>query len=318
MNGRLDAFCRSLLSGRDRRRRMDPAQTAEEFVKFFQVSTCPRVDDIVALLRDLGITSVIATELPDCYRGIHASLDGERYQIEYEFSEWGGAQEHTLLHETYEIINERLQRICPGIVLPRGRRLCQDANRFAAAVLMQPDLFSLFAENSGLDVTALRCQYPRSYSSLTLRLTEIFSDQPLLAALYQREEDGEPAEWQQPAGPHLFRASLVTRTARFQVRAAPGSRLSRELPFRGRAPSPGSAVSTVITTGEALIADIPGEGPPGKGDGITVAARPVVWQGKLARIALVAVPASHRSLLTPWTPFGVNMPVGTVASSESS
>ena len=43
-----------------------------------------------------------------------------------------------MLHETYEIIRERLRYLHVEIGLPEGRGLCWQADRFAAAALMEP------------------------------------------------------------------------------------------------------------------------------------------------------------------------------------
>ena len=75
-----------------------------------------------------------------------------------------------MLHETYEIICETLCEQVTGS--PLERRVCRQADRFAAAVLMQPEEFSLVAEASGLDVLALQRAYRCSYASVTLRLAE--------------------------------------------------------------------------------------------------------------------------------------------------
>ena len=77
-----------------------------------------------------------------------------------------------LLHEAYEILLEKFQDLCPSYVAPKEPALCRLADRFAAAVLMQPRVFSLFARASGLDVIALQKSYRRSYASGAMRLVE--------------------------------------------------------------------------------------------------------------------------------------------------
>ena len=51
-----------------------------------------------------------------------------------------GARVHTVLHETYEIIHETLCDL--HAASPPPITVCREANRFAAAVLLQPDAFS--------------------------------------------------------------------------------------------------------------------------------------------------------------------------------
>ena len=107
-----------------------------------------------------------------------------------------GAKEHTVLHETYEIICETLSEQESGS--PLTWSVCRQADRFAAAVLMQPEAFSLLAESSGLDVLALQRAYRCSYASVTLRLAETVREFPLMAVLYERNEDGDPEGWTEP------------------------------------------------------------------------------------------------------------------------
>lgn len=299
MTALLDSFCRDLAKDRPGYFGVDPSWAAHRFVEVLGLSVCPRLDEIKTLLQRLGITSVMASELPNSCRGLHASVDGGQYQIEYEFSEWDGAQEHTLLHETYEIISERLQDIFPSMRIAEGNRLCRDADRFAAASLMQPEMFSLFAQTSGFDVVALQRTYRRSYASLTLRLAEVLRDQPLVAALYERCEEGDPANWNGDASLYLFRAAVVARTPGFRVRVAPGSGLSRELPYRRDCPSPGSAVDLALSTREPVLVDVSGGEVLGREHLVSVAARPVLWHGKVAKVAFVAVPLSQKLLLYP-------------------
>ena len=117
-----------------------------------------------------------------------------------------------MLHEAYEIIHETLCEIHTGT--RPDRNVCRQADRFAAAVPMQREGFLLLAEASGLDVPALQREYRGAYVSVTPRLAEVLRT-PLMAVLYEREKDGDPAEW--PAVPDLaqLRATVVKRTAGF-------------------------------------------------------------------------------------------------------
>ena len=90
--------------------------------------------------------------------------------------------------------------------------MCREADRFAAAALMQPEAFSLLAERSGLDVLVLQRTYRCSYASVTLRLAEVMGNRPLMTVLYEREEKGDPAGW---AEPPALSATVVRRTRGF-------------------------------------------------------------------------------------------------------
>ena len=227
----------------------------------------------------------------DSMKGVHFGARGGGYEIYYRQDLWDGAKEHTVLHETYEIICETLCEQVTGMSL--RRRVCRQADRFAAAVLMQPGTFSLMAEASGLDVLALQRAYRCSYASVTLRLAEVVSEFPLMTFLYERHRDDgpDPESWTEP--PEL-RATIVRRTRGF---GPPDSALlcgSRGgVPLRGRRPSPGSLADRVVGSGRAEYDE---------DGGFAAIARPVIWRGRLAKVAVVAVPYRHRVALDPQRP----------------
>ena len=80
--------------------------------------------------------------LEDGLKGAHFGDPANGYDIYYLDALWEGAREHTVLHETYEIIYETLCDLESGA--PPDRRVCPEADRFAAAVLMQPETFADF------------------------------------------------------------------------------------------------------------------------------------------------------------------------------
>ena len=216
-------------------------------------------------------------------------------------SEWEGSQEQTALHETYEIVRARLRDLYPRVGAPRGRSKCRQADRFAADALMQPYWFSLFAEASGFDVVALQETYRRAYSSLTVRLAEVMLHQPLLAVLYERMEDGEPREWAADPVPEAFTARVVVRTPGFRLRTRrrPLSNLRGLLPRRDAPPAQCSVAERVILTGRPVYVDRVSGYDLWRNDDVTVAARPASWHGRLAKIAVVAVPYRDRAVLRP-------------------
>ena len=278
-------FCRELLYDD---RPLDPEGVAARFVSYFCVPRRPTMFQLKDLLDEAGFGTVSGAHL-DSMKGVHVSAPGGGYDIYYRQNLWDGAKEHTVLHETYEIICETLSE--QESDSPLTWSVCRQADRFAAAVLMQPEAFSLLAESSGLDVLALQRTYRCSYSSVTLRLAEVVAEPPLMAVLYERNEDGDPEGWTEP--PDL-RATVVCRTRGF------GS-LDSELlcgmrggvPIRGGRPSPGSLADRVVGSGRAEYDE----------DSVfAVIARPVVWKGRLAKVAVVAVRYRHRAILKPQRP----------------
>ena len=70
-------------------------------------------------------------------------------------------------------------------------------------------------------------------------------------------------------------------------------------PRKAKSVSPGSLAHRVLLTGSAAYAEQkPGRNGAGPSD-LAAAARPVLWSGRLAKIALVAVPYRDRAVLWP-------------------
>lgn len=298
MTRTLDDFCDSLVNQGPDQWRPTPAALADAFVRYFRLSGRPTLDEVTRVLRDAGIAAVVATHLPGGLRGFHCGLAPGAYAIHYSTDQWAGAWEHTVLHETYEIIYEMLQDRAADPA--PAQHLCRQADQFAAAVLMQPTAFTRLAVSTGLDVLALRQRYRRSYASVTLRLAEVLRQQPLLAVLYERRESGVPAAWPERPAPGAFRATVVARTPGFGARNAGilcGTRGG--MPRRGRPPAADALVAQVVRSRRASYAEEEPTGNDlGTGD-VAAVARPVVWHRRLAKIALVAVPYRDRTALQP-------------------
>ena len=141
-----------------------------------------------------------------------------------------------MLHEGYEIFYETLWRRCHGEA--SGQLVCHDADRFAAAALMPPDIFATYAQGSGLDVVALHKVFRCAYSTAATRLAEVLDRQPLMAVLYQREEQGDPADWPAPTRLGDLRVRVMRRTAGMRQ---PRSRLVNG--WRGGIPRKGKPLS---------------------------------------------------------------------------
>ena len=299
-----DGFCRRLMEDAGEgscQRRIGPEQMAGEFARFFAVSLRPTMDELKLLLMEAGFGEVSeAGHLPGGMRGVHYTSPHGGYDIRYLKDQPEGARVHTVLHETYEIICETLCDM--EFDTPPPRIVCVEANRFAAAVLLQPDAFALFAKASGYDVLALQKQYGCSYATAALRLAEVMRRQPLMAVLYERQEEGEIARWDSQPPPSRFKATVVARTPGFGARADRllcGERGGR--PRKAKSVSPGSLAHRVLLSGSAAYAERrPGRNGNGAGPSdLAVAARPVIWYGRLAKIALVAVPYQDRAVLSP-------------------
>ena len=287
MIGTLDDFCDELMRDESPARRLEPERLAADFPRFIGLSARPRLDELAQAFERAGIGKVSPAKLPRALRGIHYTLADESYAIHYQEDQWEGASEYTLLHEAYEIVHETLWKRCHD--QPPERKVCPDADRFAAAVLMPADIFDAYARASGLDVVALHRVFRCSYSATAIRLGEVMDRQPMFVALYERDDAGDPADWPEGTEPHTLRAKVVKRTAGFAPPASPllcGCRGG--IPHRNSPLHSGSLAEQAVHTGRGEYAEE---------EGIAVASRPVLWKGRVAKVAVVAVPRYDRVML---------------------
>ena len=283
--GTIDDFCGELLRDDCPEARLEPEGLAEDFSRYFGVAPRLSVDDLAVLLENAGIGLVAGARLAKGLRGVHYIQADGTYAIKYLESQWEGGKVHTVLHETYEILYEEVWHRRYGS--PLERKVCPEADRFAAAVMMPPETFEAYALATGLDVLALQRVFRCAYYSVTRRLGEVMRRQPLMAILYERKGD-KPESWPGRAALAEFRATAVVRTPGFEEEYSCllcGCRGRMPLPYRR--PSPGSLAEQVILTARAECAE----------ERLAVVAKPVVWQGKLAKVVVVAVPQGDRAVL---------------------
>ena len=289
MTGTLDEFCDELMRDESPARRLEPERLAADFPRFFGLSGRPPLDELTEVFERAGIGKVSPARLPGALRGIHYTLSDESYAIHYQEDQWEGSSEYTLFHEAYEIVHETLGK--RGHEQPSKRKVCLAADRFAAAVLIPADIFDAYARASGLDVVALHGVFRCSYAAAAIRLGEVMDRQPLFVALYERDEAGDPADWPERTEPHALRAKVVKRTAGFVPPASPllcGCR--GRIPHRNSPLPSGSLAEQAARSGRPEYAEE---------EDIAVVAKPVLWKGRVAKVAVVAVPYGDRVVLTP-------------------
>ena len=283
MNRTRDDFCRDLLDDDSPHETLNPEDMAALFVRYFRLSGRPTLDELRVMLREAGFGEVSDREM-DGLKGAHIGQPRGHYAIYYRQGSWDGSSAHTVLHETYEIIHETLWDMNSGDA--PDRKVCREADRFAAAVLMQPEAFASMALASGLDVLALQRAYHCSYASVTIRLAEVLRDPPLMVVLYERDEKGDPAGW---ADPPDLRVTVARRTQGFGMAASfLVSGFRGGVPRRGKSLPEGSLADQAAHDGTARHAH---------DGGYAVIARPVVWKGKLAKVVVIAVPETDSAAL---------------------
>ena len=280
-------FCDKLMADDHPTARLEPEGLAADFSAFFGLSGRPTLGELTRLYEMAGIGKVSPAKLPWDLRGVHYTLADGSYAIHYQEDQWEGSSELTVLHEGYEIFHETLWHRCHNEAL--GQKVCSEADRFAAAVLMPPETFAAYAQASGLDVVELHRVFRCSYSAVAIRLGEVLGGQPLAVVLYEREDDGDPADWPAPTRLGDLRVKVVKRTTGF---GAPRSRLLNG--WRGGGPRKGKPLSAGSLAEQAARSGGPEYA---EGDGIAAAATPVLWKGRLAKVIVVAVPTAQRRVL---------------------
>ncbi len=287
----LGGFCRDLLDEHHTGQCHEHSAeaVAARFVERFGVSARPTLEELKALLRDAGIGEVEGRSLEEGMKGVHVGVAGQECHIFYKEELWQGARDYTVLHEGYEIMHETLCDLDTGT--KAEREVCRDADRFAAAALMQPGEFRELALASGLDVIALQREYGYAYAAVALRLAEVVRSLPYFVALYERPGRSDPARWPKGDDPAALRATVVRRT---KGMGPPASRLITGkrggIPQRHRRVPAGSLAERAAHSGRTEYAEA---------DGLAVAVRSVCWKGRLAKLAVVAVPWEYRAALEP-------------------
>ncbi len=302
MNRNLRDFCRRLAAHGATQRKVPPPVLADHFCRYFKLSLRPRLVELTQVLQEAGVGVVSGAPLPQGLLGVHFSATHWGYHIQYREDQWEAGKEHTVLHETYEIIQELLFPRRPNGDM--ARLICRDADKFAAAVLMQGRCFADFAEVTGLDIVEMQRLYQCSYASVTRRLAEVLEGRPLVAMLYERRDRSDPHEWPHHDNPDDFsvRVAAWTKGGSGLWRALPIGGKRGSMPARGRPSAPGSLAEQVVLHGEGVaVALQPWQDGAGR-LGVAAMARPVYWHGRLAKIAVTAVPYRDRAILLPQLP----------------
>ncbi len=285
----LTGLCDLLLTTDNPMEELEPESFAVRFSSFFGLSTRPDLTELTEVFQRAGIGTVSEKKLPSDLRGIHYTLPDGGNAIHYQPGQWEASIEFTILHEGYEICYETLWRRCYG--RKSNARVCNLADRFAAAVLMPRDIFASFAHASGLDVVELHHVFRCSYSAVAIRLAEVVREIPLMVVLYQRDELGHPAQWPSTVDLTDLRANVVRSAGGFGwPRTTMLNGHLDEAPAKGRSVPAGSLAELAVQSGRVAWSE---------DNGIVAVAKPVSWHGSLAKVTVVAVNEPDRMTLLP-------------------
>ena len=288
----LDSFSRLLLGKYKSPWAIRPEVMASEWITHSGLSALPSLSEIHRQLECYGL-ALKETSIPGL-RGHHYCYRGGDPTVFYEGDEWRGAVEFTLLHEFYEIVLNTLESLRPLRDAPSRAEACWRANKFAAAVLMQKDIFLRALYESNFDIVWLHRHFYRSYSAIAIRAVELLND-----ATGSRRKDLACAIYQRTGGPRQWDAAQQvedsTQRADFHVGCAvysSGLRLGKKgypahlMPRKKDRVLPGSIVELALQTGRpVLLKRATGFDAGGEKD-LTFLARPVSWFSKPAKVIL--------------------------------
>lgn len=290
----LDRFSRLLTEKYGNPHALSPEGMAEEWVTGTGLSALPSLSEIHRKLESYGLS--LQQGATPGLRGHHYCYRGGDPTIVYEDTDWRGAVEFTLLHEFYEVILDRLTGILPCHEPLSPSEACWRANRFAAAVLMQKDIFLQALHESNFDIVWLHRHFYRSYSAVAIRAVRLLSEvtgprrKEFGCAIYQRS--GDPRQWGngQPADFHVG-CAVYTPSLRLERRRYP----THFIPNKEDGVLPGSIAEMALKTNRPVLLRKAAPFDVAKGKGLTLLARPVCWFGKLSKVVLhvTALEDSH-------------------------
>ena len=280
----LDGFSRLLLDKYKDTPEVSPEVIAREWIEHSGLSALPSLSEIRRQLESYGL-AVRGANIPGL-RGHHYCYRGGDHTVLYESDEWRGAVEFTLLHEFYEIVLDSLDSLRHRSSTRSGAEACWKANKFAAAVLMQKDIFLRALYESNFDIVWLHRHFYRSYLAIAIRALDLLDDmscpvkKELACVIYQR--GGDPSHW----GPDRndFRVGYSGCTSGLKVRK--GGLFAHVLPKRKDRVVPGSIGDMALKSGRPVLlkratgSDLAGE------EELTFLARPVYWFKRPAKVIL--------------------------------
>lgn len=147
---------------------------SREFIKFFDLQYPLPIENILDICKDSGFKLEL---LPDDHqaRGYNFSY-GDEVRICIKENDSPSGQIHTLLHELYEVIDEKLYS-CDAIGYTRKKNVIEaKADQFSAYVHVPHETVFQWINTHGLDVFGLKEFLTCSYITALIRLNEVLCE----------------------------------------------------------------------------------------------------------------------------------------------
>ena len=145
-------FCRYAMEIEEGRPITDPVRLGELFRDYARLDRTPSITKSISLVRGLGVDIKAADYLDT--GGINMTAAGS-WHIHYSAKDKPGTQKFDIFHELFEVIQKTFTEAYPITSLLKEPQLSQQADRFAASVLIPPRFFASKADASGLDLVKL-------------------------------------------------------------------------------------------------------------------------------------------------------------------
>lgn len=281
----LEEFLKSLIQKYGSPCAISAEAMADEWVLHSGLSALPCLSEIHGKLQSYGLSLEQAT-IPGL-RGHHYWYRDDDPTIVYQDGEWRGAVEFTLLHELYEVMLGKLGATASGDGCSPDADVCRGANQFAAAVLMQKDIFLQALYQSHFDIVWLHQHFCCSYSAIAIRAVHLLdqvedaSRRDLACVLYQRR--GDPQSWHE-CDPADFYVDCVACTSGLLPWSE--GQTGGLLPRRGDGVSPGSIVELSLKAGRPVLLGTTRASAASPIANLVLLSRPVFWFGHLSKVIL--------------------------------
>lgn len=280
----LRLFCEYVIGKYGNVADMSTETLADEFRQMFLDGVPISPKSLEAVAMSLGVR-ITARPTPKGIRGYNDIFEGTM-NIYYKDDDCRSGKENTILHEIRELMETHFADLQPGYAPLRTSAVHNEANKFAGAVLLPREEFKRMALKTGLDAIALRDHYQKSCSQMIIRIAEVMQgDMFYYGALYELSN-----------GYHAYPAvTYWSASSRDDGVSVPAN----IFPRKGHVAAVGSIVDSACKdkkpclVNEVIISEESAD------SNLIAIAQPVIFDGALTQIVLVAVLRQDRDAIEP-------------------